>query len=768
MSKQIARLLVLVIFCMSLSQVISVEAQAPTPTLTTPTPTVGLTPTPLPPTPIVVVTKQPVPNLDPNMVTLEMMGRQEFQLTGPYDSYYFSFAVPAHWKLTAGASVNLRKLVAISTGIGTGGTQDKRYGSFGGTLTVQFNNKTLAILSINNVGEIPETVPIPTEALVSTRPDGRMNVGFILNSGETCDFFDKLNVIVHNDSYFYLPHDIVAPTTSLVDFPRPIYQDTFVKDSAVLVIPDKPTAGELQAALTVSSGLGNLTVGRLAVDLTTAGKLTPAQKSANHIIFIGNAGSLPKLDELKLPIPVESGSFKLKESKPDEAGVVQMVVSPWEKSRGVMVVSGNTDLATIKAARAVSSGTFRTYAQPNVALVEEVMTEPKVVESEVDKTLKDLGYEGTLFENRGIESAVYNFSIKPGWTLGPDASFQIVYGHSALLNYNRSGITILLNNTPIGSIRLSDTTAGNAVNKTTILLPATAALSGKNSLEVQVNLVPNDDCLPPEMRSLWVNIWPQSMLHLPTVRAAKNAMVDVNLSLYPSPYTYDPEMEDLAFVMQHDDAESWRSAALITNEFGRQANGSLTGLSVYYGDNFPAADRAKYNIVLMGQPDKMPIVNEMNTLMPVPFSDGNNVQKSRTFQVIYIIPTTSPMGYLETFISPWNPEKAVLAVMGNTPQGLKWASDALIDTTQRTSLTGNFAVVKEKQIITTDTRQVSTDNTDITQSEGVTVVVPQEDTTTPIVDRPSWILPTIIVLVALIIILVVSGLVSKLSQIRRK
>jgi hypothetical protein len=697
-----------------------------------------------------------------------MLGRPELQLTGPYDSNYFSFGLPADWKLTAGANLNLSLMIALNSGVTANAGLANSVETLGGTLTVYFNDVTVAVLLLNQVGEVSFTVQIPPENLISNRTDGLMVVGFVLDSAKSCQTLEQLNVLVRTSSYFVLPHELSNPSTDLANFPRPLYNDSFLQDSALLVIPDKPSAADLQSALTLSAGLGNLTFGGLAVDLTTVSKLTEEQKLSNHIIYVGNIASFPNLDNLKLPQNPIQGNFPLQVEKPDEVGVVQMVSSPWSNSHAVMVVSGNTDMATIKAAQAVSSGVFRSNTTPNLALVQEVQTKPVLVTPVIDQTLTDLGYSGRLFEHRGIETSTYTFNLLPGWVPGPDSSFDLVFGHSALLNYDRSGISIILNDKPIGSVRLSDVTAAKSTNKATINLPANAVVPGKNRLDVRVNQIPHDDCTPPNMRGLWVNIWPESLLHLPVTRAATDSIIDMNLGIFPAPFTYYPELENTAFVLPHDNLETWRSAAQIANYFGVQANGSLTGLSAFYGDAMPMAERSKYNILVFGQPSQMPIIGEMNSLMPAPFADGSSTPQEKNFQVTYIVPSNSPMGYLEAFLSPWNPDRAVLAILGNTQQGLDWAATTLIEPIQRAKLSGNFAVIKDKQVITTDTRQTSTQGGDVTQDQGVAIVVPEAKPAAPVTQRPAWILPAIGILVAIIVLILISAGISSILRNRRK
>lgn len=758
MSKKFTSLLFIFILCVGIlfGQVATVGAQA-----------VVATPTPVP--------TAAYPGSDPNIVTLSMLGRSEIHLTGPYDSYYFSFGLPADWKITSGATLNLKKMVSISTGVDTTQTGNNvatnLNGVMGGTLTVMFNSSTLAVIPLVQGGDLPEIIQIPPEAFTTTNTSGLMDVAFILNSGFSCRLLGQTNVVLRADSAFSLPHDLVLPATDLAKFPRPIYQNSFAKDSALLVVPDKPSAAELQSALTVSSGLGVLTAGALTLDLTTVGQLTADQKAANHIIYVGNAASLSKLGNLPLALPVGQEGFSLKEDKPDEVGVVQMIDSPWSKSRVLMVVSGNTDPATIKAAQAVSSGIIRTNTAPNLALVKDVQPSITTATPKVDETLGDLGFASRLIENRGLSYASYTFTVLPGFTLGSDATFNLIYGHSTLLDYTRSGINIYLNTKPIGSVRMSDVTAANATNQIKITLPPAAVVAGTNTLELRVSLVPVDDCNSPTLHNLWVNIWPESMLHLPVVAATTSQVTNASLATYPAPYTYSPMLDNTAIVLPHDDLQSWRSAVQIANYLGSVANGQLSALVAFYGDSIPAAERSKYNMLIIGQPKQNPIVDEINGMLPIPFATSSNVPQEKNFQVTYIIPADSPMGYLEVLISPWNPDRVVFAALGNTEQGLNYASTALTDATLRAKLAGNFAEVQDQQVTSVDTRQTIGLPPEITQNQGVTTTkidVSNYLNTEASQQRPAWIPIALGALVLVILVILVSGSFLQMARNRRR
>jgi len=729
-----------------MSLVVSASAQAPAPTPV--------------PTAIPQSTLQPT---DPNVVTFAMLGRNEMQLIGPYSSTSFSFPLPSTWKLISGNKLNLAMAVSFST---VGQSQISSVPSTnsltaaGATFSVFFNNVLLGVAQLNQLGEVQESFQIPDIALASSQAGEFMGIRFVLDSRSACNFGQQVIVVIHSSSQFYMPHESIVPSTDLVNFPQPIFQGTFVPDSAVVVIPDQPTSTDLQDAMTIAAGLGNLSSNRLLLDLTTLSQLTPDQKLANHIVFVGKGTSLPILGQLNLPVAFDKGAFQFAGSKQDD-GLIELVDSPWNANHVVLVVSGNTDQGVSKAAQAVTSGRLLSDLYPNVSVVQDILATPETATQPVDQTLTEMGYSQTLFTSLGVEIATYQFNIPPGWALAPDARFNLVFGNSALLNYDRSGIVVSVNNVPVGSVRLSDATAAQATNTVGISIPSSVVVPGRNILTVNVNLVPVDSCSPPNLQGLWAEIWPNSNFHLPLDQPSlANPASIPGLSTYPAPFTYDPTLASTALVLPHNDLASWRAALQMAAFLGQNANGTLNAMSVFYSDQVSAANRANYNFLVIGLPSQLPMLDQMNASLPVPFTNGNNLSTVNNLQVTYRVSPNSPLGYIELMTSPWNPNHVVLTALGNTPQGLGWATTALIDPTLRSTLAGNFDVVNNRQILTIDTRQspIITATNIPTLQPGVIAALPSTNGGSPTSktpSRPGWILPLIIIAVILIIVILV-------------
>jgi hypothetical protein len=357
-----------------------------------------------------------------------------------------------------------------------------------------------------------------------------------------------------------------------------------------------------------------------------------------------------------------------------------------------------------------------------------------------------------------------------GWTVAPDANFEIIFNYSELLSSEGSGITVLVNGNPIGSIRMSEEQADQSYHQKQMVIPASAVVPGFNRLDVEAYLIPLDECLPNNFEGLWVNIWPESMLHLPLSLAPNELLSRFDLDFYPAPFIYNPSLENTAFVLLRNNLESWSAAIQIASYLGLSSNGQITKLSAFYGDDIPDGERTEYSFILIGLPSQMPFVEEINYAMPAPFSIGSDVANEDFFQVDYLIHPDSPLGYLELFSSPWNADNVVLAVLGNTQQGLNWASSTLIDPILRSKLAGNYAEIKGRRITTHDTRtsvpSSLIDSPSQVPTEMIVAPTPSVASTSYPTQPSNWVFPALISSLVLFVVILTVVLIRKWLQTR--
>lgn len=719
-------------------------------------------PTEVQPTPVPMTVGKPE-----DVILFSQLNQTESLLSGPYDGMRIRFSVPASWHLEEGAVIQLNlSTFFTSTVAGFGNDQ-----STGATLEVTFNNDFLTTIVLNWTGDKIVEIPIPASALVSARSDGRHDLELFLDAAVDCQTPDhKSSVIVREGSAFIFPHSLVPLPTDLTILPRPIFQpDAFLPGTATLVVPDAPTAAELQAALTVSAGFGRLTNARLPISLATVGGLSADVRDNSNLIFVGKGSSFASvLAGIPIPSPLTDAVFSVSGASPED-GIVQVAISPWNSAQLLLVVSGNTDSAVVKAAQAVSTGTLRTAGRPDLALIADVLSSQDVPAVPPDRTFADLGYEAQNLSGIGPQTTAYNFFIPYGQAPSGAASLDLVFNSSALLDYQLSGMVIYLNDQVVGSARFSDDTA--QTTKLNISLPEFALRPGGNRLVIEANIIPSYYCTDLRLNNLWVNINPESTLHIPLTDAAPIFSKILDLAYYPFPFISSPTLDSVTFVLAKDDSLGWNIASSLATQLGRLTFGRLVELTVTFSDAVPEELRQDNDIFVVGKPSQHPFVTDLNSNLPASYSEGSDIANESGPGVVYRLPEGTSVGYLQLITSPWNAKRAVLAVLGSTDQGLDWAGNALTDPVLRGKLSGNYAVVSNQQVVTADTRLSSgTGNlagrvvpTSEVQTQSKPIVVPPP--TTPV--KQTWIVPTLIVSGLLMVVVLIIGLFGSFRGSRR-
>jgi cellulose synthase operon protein B len=714
-----------------------------------------------------------VPQAD-SSITFSQLGFNDNTLYGPYDSMSVTFSTPSDWKLEPGAQVQL--VLDPSFTPGKNPTTGRSSTISSGKLDISFNGSATFQVGLSWSGENTFTFDIPDTALVPSRQDGRHELQLFLDAGTDCNDYGKTDVLIKPTSKIILPHSNKIPITNLVALPRPFYmKNSFAPTPAVVVIPDKPSASELQAALTVIAGFGRLTTGALQLNLLTINQVTADTLQSSNLIFVGKAAGLPQLQNVKLAAASDGTKFIAKGANPDD-GIVQMAVSPWNKANVVLVVGGNSDVALIKAAQATSTGNLRPGVLTNMTLVSDIkqITETGTVAE--DRTIAELGYASLTISGMGLQSSnVLSrnglgsqssdilFFVPAGQVAKIGSYLKLTFNNSGLLDVARSGFTVYINGETIGSDSLSkDTTNSTTVQ---INIPPDLVHQGNNILTIEANLVPTDDCSLFAIQNLWATFSSASVLHLPLEPASAVQNTVSDLRYYPYPFISSPSMQTMAFVLPKDDPAAWGTAAKIATYLGGRMQGAMIELGVAFADAIPDNIRQTKDLLVVGRASTLPLITEIAKNLPAPFDPGSDIATEQSLNIVYHLPVGSTIGYLELLQAPWQTQHTILAVMGSNADGLNMAGLALTTPNLRSKLGGDFAAVNGDQVLTSDSRlHVGTGNISAT-------VVPVQSTPQvvtnqnlqPIVvpeNHPVWVLPSIMVAAGLIILtLIVLGLV---------
>ena len=693
------------------------------------------------PTVVPVVAANDISANADDVIPLSQLGVADQTLRRPFDTTDLSFGLPSDWQLIEGAAIQLDLTTFLNSG--TGSVDAGRLS--GNYLDVSFNGVALTPVPLDKIGSTSVTLPIPVAALVPQADNGLHKLLFTLKSGPNCNVDQQVGAIVRATSTLKLTHTTVAPSTDLAMLPRPIFQRSFVPDVAMIIVPDAPTSSELEAALTVAAGFGRMTDGSLTMSLTPLTKLTPEQRQNSNLIFVGKPSALPLLNTIELPAPVDGSSFKVTNATPSD-GIVQMAVSPWNAAKVVLVVSGGDDSAVVKAGKALSAGTIRGGSQQDVAVVADVRAASTTANVATERSFTTLGYGATTVAGRGTHLMSFRFDVPTNRSVGLDSYVDLVLNHSTLLDYDRSMVTFTLNNQPIRGLRLDDETA--VLHTLRLAIPASAVRTGINELAVQTQFAPEIACSTSDATDLWMTIWPESSLHLPLNSLDSRTVSRFDLGNYPQPFLSNASLNTTAFVLPANDPVAWDVAAQVAFGLGTHTAEQVVGLTMAYVDAIPEDVRAERDLLVIGQPQGLAMINDLKDVLPLPFESGTNTAVERGELVTYRTPEDTNSGYIQIITAPWNTKRTVLAVLGGTDDAVRQAGAALIASDTNQALRGDLAIVRDSQVVSSG------------RSSAVETTTPATDgTQTPstapfVVQRPGWILPAIIAAAALILAII--------------
>jgi hypothetical protein len=697
-----------------------------------------------------------------DIYTFPILGFTETRLIGPFDSAGIQVSFPEEWTYPSEGRMHLEYSLAFY-----GNDYIAGQGLIGGVLDVEVNGNVVASFSLSQDGDFASDIRIPPGALVSDRTDGRMELTFNLISEESCVRDFDVNLVVKESSYLYLPHGVSSPETDLTLLPRPFYQPNALFDrTALLVLPENPGTAELQAVMDVSAGFGSLTGGNLILTAVTADNLTTEQRNAENLILVGKAASLDLISGLDLPVAVSASKFALND---ENDGILQLVVSPWNDTRVVLVVSGNSDEGVIKAGQAIKYGTILTTTASNAAMIESYRAEASAPLAATDRTFLDLGYEDRNMRSSGTNYAYYEFYIPPGQTVSSDAYLGLFFSHSALLSFENSGMTVILNGRVISSVQFSEETT--QLTEIQVSLPPSAFVQGTNELQIQVQLIPYDSCTDlTNFISAWATIFSDSSLHLPLVENTVSEADTLTLSGYPENLAVGDVQGNITFILPENAPLVWQTASAVAFEMGNQLDDALSQVSVQFENDLDLIELAANNVVLLGKPSQLPVIYDWIDTLPAPFSAGSEVPYDPASRIVYRVVEGSTVGYLELFNSPWAGDKAVLLVSGNSEDGVALAGSALGGGDLRGSLAGNFAIISSGQIISLDSRFPVDSQLLAVNGETVTQVPAAQSSQPSDVQKANraWMLPAILVITLLTVTVILIKLLPALKKNKKE
>lgn len=638
------------------------------------------------------------PEVDPiwTLLTFAEMGIVEETLERSNFSTTNTIHLPAHWSLLEGSELHLELLPLVrQDGIVV------QNNLFGGTIIVKFEGEIIGEHIVNSNEKIEMDLRIPESRFID---DGRRSYALevTLLSDFNCGSTLTSSVQILDTSYFSIAYHEVLPLLDLRMLPFPIQQNSFQPNVGTFVIPDETSEAELTALLTTASGMGRSTT-RTTFDLVRESDLTDQIKFSSHLIFVGDYR-----DFVSSEMIFNSEDSALLESVNADEGILKLTHSPWDESKAILHISGLTTEGVQKAANALTFGVIRPATDRfDFAIIEEVVVE-EAAPSEIFSPLfsfADLGHDVQTMFGPNDAQTQYKFNIptERPFSLAENGELSLLFNHSDLLNYDSSGINILLNNRPIGSSHFSNETTD--VTRLTIEIPEGFLRNGSNTLAINANLEPITPCSNFADDGTWVNIFPESEISLPIIFNDEPTAQPVSIiSAYPKPFSTRNDLGNTTFVLPEDNIDSLFGALQIAFNLGKHASSDILQLKVLYSDDISEEVLNTDHLIVVGQALDQPFITSINEALPGPFIENTNLIQSDRLPIEYRLPADDALGYLQMVASPWNTDLSILLVGGVDDEGVQVATTTLLNNQRQ--LGGDLVVIDQNGVFTTVTPEI--------------------------------------------------------------
>ncbi|AOZ94418.1 cellulose biosynthesis cyclic di-GMP-binding regulatory protein BcsB [Paenibacillus crassostreae] len=446
---------------------------------------------------------------------------------------------------------------------------------------------------------------------------------------------------IYNTSSISLQHTNIALDGSISGFNKYFTgMDVMKSGQSAIVVPEQSESTELEAAVYALTGFtkANSLEDKMIPILSYNSKAIPSKKAVVVVSLYDHLS-----DQLKNLLTDQD--FK-------QTALIQLVNK--DKQPTLVITSQNSELL-VKAGRFVA----------NTSLMEQIDSHMKVITQDtvVATPVTTIDRNVTLTENGdtlkgwGHQEISYFVSLPSNRTISDASKISIDLRYAQNLDFNRSMVTVLLNDIPIGSKKLTTELAeGDTI---TLPIPKNLNISGNFNITVALDLeLLNEKCFRNQDQMPWAFITRDSLLKLNTTE-----QTELLFNNYPYPFIRDGSYNRVAVVMPSDrDDFTYLAVSNIFNLLGRSIEGNM-GEVQFFENTAEASDLSDRNIITIGTYQNNKVIADHNQSLYFKYgSDGSGFLSNE--KVSIDVDYGKRIGTLQLIQSPYEAGHGFMAVTG--------------------------------------------------------------------------------------------------------
>ncbi|WP_429373281.1 cellulose biosynthesis cyclic di-GMP-binding regulatory protein BcsB [Paenibacillus sp. DS2015] len=416
--------------------------------------------------------------------------------------------------------------------------------------------------------------------------------------------------------------------------------DVVRANQSAIVVPEQSDSTELETAVYALTGFAKAnSLEDKTIPMLTYG--TESLKSKKAIVVVSSYDHLPE-DLKKLLVQEDLNNV----------AVIQLVNTDQQPT--LVVTSNNAELL-VKAGRFIANQDLMKQLDSHIKIVNrDTDVEKPVMSVDSHVTLTETGDQLKGWRH---QEKSYFISLPSNRSIADASKVSVDFRYAKNLDFDRSMVTILMNDTPIGSKRLTTEMADG--DTLTLPIPKNLNISGDFSLTVAFDLeLKNDGCYRNQDQMPWAFITKDTVLKLNTTEK-----LDLLFNNYPYPFIRDGSLNRVAVVMPTErDHYTYQSLSNLFNLLGRYVEGN-TGELNFYEDNVGESDLSDRNIIAIGTYQNNKVIREHNNSLYFQYgTDGTGFKSNE--KVSIDVDYGKRIGTLQLIQSPYEAGHGLMAVTG--------------------------------------------------------------------------------------------------------
>ena len=444
---------------------------------------------------------------------LANFGLDDFHvLQGPLDQARLTFQIPQDWEISDGSFLQLSIENNFSSFV-PAQEEVANEAIVAGNISIFLDGNLLTrqILQENGIQDLQ--IPIPAN-IISALPGNFLHELIIRWDGSaSCNLNLASVIVIQPESKIVLEYQIKPYFPNLIDFPYPFAgENSIAPIGNMIVLPSNYSEGQVASGIAFAVSLQRLSKQSPIISIVGENQLSIADRDNKNLIFVGPIEAFDFLSAQDFSNSALNSQSS--EAVSDEnVGIVEIIQSPWNSGRALMLLSGSNEESILGAATRLGNNEYILTNQDSVTISSGNINEyvlPRQIEI---STFKELQIPDFVIEDMGKSTIEIPFFVSPDQKIGEGAFLELNVAHSKRLDYLRSGINVTLNGNPIGSVRLSDQASVKHVE--IMLISSTFIKAGMNELAIDVEIFPRDICAIEKQGNIWLNVFSDSIINLP-------------------------------------------------------------------------------------------------------------------------------------------------------------------------------------------------------------------------------------------------------------